>query len=78
MFTHAHRRNYDIAVLVAGDEDYLPLVEAVKGEGRQVVLWFVQDGLSAALQRSADHFWDLGKLLFSSRLKEPAFDALYG
>jgi len=30
MRTHAHRKNYDIAVLVAGDEDYVPLVEAVK------------------------------------------------
>ena len=25
MLTHAHRKNYNIAVLVAGDEDYVPL-----------------------------------------------------
>ena len=50
MLTHAHRKNYDIAVLVAGDEDYVPLVEAVKAEGRRVALWFVPDGLSYAFK----------------------------
>ena len=51
MLSHAARKNYEIAVLVAGDEDYVPLVEAVKNEGRRVVLWFVSDGLSPASGR---------------------------
>jgi uncharacterized protein (TIGR00288 family) len=76
MLGHAHRKNYDIAVLVAGDEDYVPLAEAVKREGRQVVLWFVKDGLSPALQGAADHFWDLGELLFRDE-KDPSFSVLY-
>ena len=63
MLTHAHFGNYDAAVLVAGDEDYVPLVEAVKAQGKQVFIWFVQDGLSPALRRSADYFFDLGKVL---------------
>ena len=46
MLTHAFRKNYDMAILVAGDEDYIPLVKAVMSEGRKVVLWFVEDGLS--------------------------------
>lgn len=49
MLSHAHRKNYDISILVAGDEDYVPLVEAVKAEGRRVVVWFVNSGLSDAL-----------------------------
>jgi uncharacterized LabA/DUF88 family protein len=64
MLTHAHRKNYDVAVLVAGDEDYVPLVEAVMAEGRRVVLWFVQGGLSPALRKKVDHFGDLGLFLF--------------
>lgn len=32
----AGRKYYDIAVLVAGDEDFVPLVEAVQSEGRRV------------------------------------------
>lgn len=78
MLTHAHRKNFDVAVLVAGDEDYVPLVEAVKHEGQQLVLWFVEDGLSPSLRAAADHFWDVGEVLFADRNSEPAFIELYG
>lgn len=77
MLTHAHRKNYDIAILVAGDEDYIPLVEAVKSEGLRVALWFVESGLSPALQAAADHYWNLGELLFTDRETNRAFDMLY-
>ncbi len=70
MLAHAARRNYDVAVLVAGDEDYVPLVEAVKAEGCRVVLWFVSDGLSNALKMSADYCNDIGKtVLFSESVQ---------
>lgn len=78
MLSHAHRKNYDIAILVAGDGDYVPLVEAVKAEGRRVALWFVHDGLSPSLKAASDHYWDIGKCLFSGPEKEPAFTAIYG
>lgn len=61
MLSHAHRGNYDLAVLVAGDEDYVPLVEAVAAEGRRVALWFFNAGLSPALERLADHVYDIGE-----------------
>jgi len=69
MLTHASRKNYDIAVLVAGDEDYVPLVEAVKAEGRRVFLWFLKDGLSAVLRRSADYYADIAEILFAPEIK---------
>lgn len=78
MLSHAHRKNFDVAVLVAGDADYIPLVEAVKREGQQVVLWFVGDGLSSELRCAADHYWDLGELLFKDGDDDPAFHVLYG
>lgn len=68
MLTHAFRKNYDIAVLVAGDEDYVPLVEAVMREGRRVLLWFVEDGLSPVLRRTADHYADIGEVLFAEKV----------
>ena len=64
MLTHAHRKNMDVAVLVAGDEDYVPLVDAVKLEGCRVVLWFLEDGLSPKLKLSADHYFDPYGMLF--------------
>lgn len=69
MLSHAHYGNYDAAVLVAGDQDYVPLVEAVKAQGRQVFVWFVRDGLNQALQRSADYFFDLGEVLLNEQVK---------
>jgi uncharacterized LabA/DUF88 family protein len=77
MLTHAHRKNYDIAVLVAGDEDYVPLVEAVKAEGRRVALWALGSGLSESLVRSVDHYWNIGELLFRESKDSEAFLAIY-
>ena len=59
MLLHAVRKHYNIAFLVAGDEDYVPLVRAVQSEGARVHVWFVSDGISPALQHAADAFVDL-------------------
>jgi uncharacterized LabA/DUF88 family protein len=64
MLLHATRKHYDVAVLVAGDEDYIPLIKAVQGEGARVIVWFVPDGLSPALYQAADDYLDLEPLLF--------------
>jgi Uncharacterized conserved protein len=63
MLTHASRKNYDVAVLAAGDEDYAPLVDAVMAEGRRVCLWFVEKGLSPLLKNRVDHFYSLEHIL---------------
>jgi uncharacterized LabA/DUF88 family protein len=68
MLTHAYQKNYDAAVLVAGDEDYVPLVNAVKNAGRRVFLWFVDNGLSPALKRSVDYYYDIAEVLCNPRV----------
>ena len=67
MLSHAHRGNFDAAVLVAGDGDYVPLVEAVIREGRRVIGWFVRDGLNDDLRRSVDFFFDISPILMKNR-----------
>ena len=64
MLLHAVRKHYNIAFLVAGDEDYVPLVRAVQSEGARVHVWFVPDGISPALQNAADSYVDLDPFLF--------------
>jgi uncharacterized LabA/DUF88 family protein len=67
MLGHAHRKHYDLAILVAGDGDYVPLVEAVQREGALVHVWFLQNGLSPSLQMAADGYADItGDLLTDS------------
>lgn len=68
MLLHAARKNYETAVLVAGDEDYVPLVKAVKSEGRRVILWFISNGLSPVLQRSVDLFFNIEDYLFEQNV----------
>jgi uncharacterized LabA/DUF88 family protein len=40
MLSHAFRGNYDVARLIAGDGDYLPLIEEVKRLGKRVQVCF--------------------------------------
>jgi len=70
MLGHAHRDNYELAVLIAGDEDYVPLVEAVQREGPQVSVWFFKEAVSPALRRCADSFHDLSHILFEAEPSE--------
>ena len=65
MLLHATRKHYDIAVLVAGDEDYVPLVQAVQSEGCGVHVWSLPDGLSPALVQASDHHVDISPLFFA-------------
>ena len=61
ILTHAFFEHYDVAVVVTGDEDYLPVITEVKRMGRVVCLaFFSQFGLSAKLKISCDGFWDIG------------------
>ena len=67
MLTHAHQKNYNMAIIVAGDENYIPLVRAVKAEGHHVILWFFKDRVSKRLEYECDHAFDISTFL----LKEP-------
>lgn len=61
MLSHAFRDNYDVAALVAGDADYVPLVEEVKRLGKRVHLWFFDyKGLSDRLKLACDQFDPIG------------------
>jgi uncharacterized LabA/DUF88 family protein len=62
MLSHAFLGNYQNAVLIAGDADYIPLVEEVKRRGKRVFLAFFSGeglGLSEDLKLAADSFVDL-------------------
>jgi uncharacterized LabA/DUF88 family protein len=59
MLSHAFRGNYETAALVAGDGDYLPLVDEAKRLGKRVVVRFVQAYTSDELRLAADGFSDI-------------------
>jgi uncharacterized LabA/DUF88 family protein len=66
MLTHAFFNNYDVAILISGDGDYVPLVSEVKRLGKVVYVAFFEDsGLNPELRLSADLFADIGSSFLS-------------
>jgi uncharacterized LabA/DUF88 family protein len=62
MLANAFNNNYDVAVLVTGDGDYVPVVEEVKRLGKTVYLTFFEDkdgGLNKELRLASDKFFRL-------------------
>ncbi len=55
MITHSYKNNYDVAILVAGDNDFAGAVQAVKDNGKHVeVALFGKQGTSQQLRSSSD------------------------
>lgn len=59
MLINAMNRNYDIGLLVAGDEDYLDLITDLKRLGVRVIGSFYNTNLSEPLKLSFDYFHEL-------------------
>lgn len=55
MITHSFKNNYDVVILVAGDNDYVGALQAVKDNGKHVeVALFGKEGTSRQLRQVAD------------------------
>jgi len=55
MITHSFKNNYDVAVLMAGDNDYVGALQAVKDNGKNVeVALFGKERTSRQLRVAAD------------------------
>ena len=55
MITHSFKDNYDVAILVAGDNDYVSAIQAVKDNGKHIeIALFGQQGTSRQLRMVAD------------------------
>jgi hypothetical protein len=60
VLSHAFLDNYDVAILVAGDGDYVPLVSELKRLGKIVsVAFFSKFGMSPELRLASDNFYEL-------------------
>ena len=72
LLSHAHLDNYDVAVIVSGDGDYVPVLEEVKRLGKVVyVVAFASNGLSPELRLCSDMFFDM-ESFFVSKWSQPA------
>lgn len=64
MLGHAHSDHFDVAVLLAGDGDYIPLIEAVKRLGKRVWVGFFDEHAAREMQLVPDLYFTLtGELM---------------
>lgn len=67
MLCHAFQNNYDFAILVAGDGDYVPLLGELKRFGKTVCVGFLEkNGMSSELRLASDYFFDMSNSLVTS------------
>ncbi len=60
LLTHSFRRNYDVAILVGGDTDYVGAIQAVKNNGQNAeVALFGSEATSRDLREMADRVLDI-------------------
>jgi uncharacterized LabA/DUF88 family protein len=67
MITHAFKNNYDTAILVAGDNDFVGAIQAVKDNGKNVeVALFGAERTSLNLRTVADRIITINKQLLKN------------
>ncbi len=54
LLTHAFKDNFDVAVIVGGDQDYIVALKEVKREGKRIVLVCFEKSFSNEIQDIAD------------------------
>ena len=60
MLSHAYLHNYEVAVLVSGDGDYVPVLEELKRLGKLVcVAFFIDEGFNDKLRLASDFVSDM-------------------
>ncbi|MBK9409752.1 MAG: NYN domain-containing protein [Gemmatimonadetes bacterium] len=64
VLSNTYQDNFDVLLLVTGDEDFVPLVAEVQRSGKQVVIASFQHGLSPQLRQVADVFLPLEATMF--------------
>lgn len=60
MLVGAYNRIFDVAILIAGDADFVPVVDEVRRRGIMVILAADERSLAQDLRRAADRFVSIG------------------
>ena len=63
MMVGAFTNLFEVAILIAGDSDFVPVVDEVRRRGIMVVVAGVQESLAAELGRAADRIWIIDQLI---------------
>lgn len=73
MLVNAFNQNFDVGLLVAGDMDYLELVDEVKRYGQIIEGAFIKSGLNKKLFLAFDEYYDIWQEATNLLLKSDPF-----
>jgi uncharacterized LabA/DUF88 family protein len=59
LVAHAFKNNYDVAILVSGDRDFIPAIQHAQLSGKRVEVAAFANSASTEIRRSADRFHQL-------------------
>ena len=59
MVVHAFKDNYDVAIVVSGDRDFIPAIQEVQAAGKRVEVAAFKTSKSDEMERQADVFHNL-------------------
>lgn len=76
LLLNAINQNFDISLLVAGDEDYVELVNEIKRYGPRIYGAFLDLGLSNELKLACDRFTKLNIDKISEEVKQNIIDEM--
>lgn len=62
--THTFGNSIDVAYLMTGDGDYIPLIDEIIRNGKKVFLAAFSDGLNPILPNAVDTFYSLDDIFF--------------
>ena len=62
MVAHAFRDNYDVAVVISGDRDYIPAIDIVQDLGKKVEVASFRECVGPVMRDAGDNFIELDTL----------------
>jgi uncharacterized LabA/DUF88 family protein len=66
MLNHAYHDDFDLAYLISGDGDFIPLIETIMRLGKRVYVMALSSGLNPQIPVSVDEFECIDSKLFKS------------
>jgi uncharacterized LabA/DUF88 family protein len=62
MVVHALRDNYDVAIVVSGDRDFIPAIQQIQAAGKMVEVAAFRNAVGKEMKVAADRFYDLDEI----------------
>ena len=62
ILSHAYKDNYDVAIIVSGDRDFVPVMEHVQALGKIVEVASFNSCISSYSRMAADKYYSLSRM----------------